>query len=97
MKIPVKRITALFSLLFLTNASAFAQTPVPSSPSNDANSCTPPAQDKPKSDKAEPLGEKLADSKGVICPPQGHDPNIKVPPPDSGAKMPVIKPPSNAK
>ena len=31
-------------------------------------------------------------SKGVICPPD-VDPGIKIPPPETGAKMPVIPPP----
>jgi hypothetical protein len=40
------------------------------------------------------LGERLAQSKGVICPPD-VDPAMKVPPPETGSKMPVI-PPSGA-
>jgi hypothetical protein len=35
------------------------------------------------------LGEP---SKGVICPPD-IDPGMKIPPPETGAKMPVIPPP----
>lgn len=52
--------------------------------------CTPGAQTAPK--PGEPLGDRLAQSKGVICPPD-VDPAMKVPPPNSGSKMPVIPPP----
>jgi hypothetical protein len=38
------------------------------------------------------LSEKLAESKGVICPPAGHDPEMAVPPPETGT-MRVIPPP----
>jgi hypothetical protein len=52
--------------------------------------CPPEAQTAPK--PGEPLGDRLAQSKGVICPPD-VDPAMKVPPPESGSKMPVIPPP----
>jgi hypothetical protein len=38
------------------------------------------------------LSDRLADSKGVICPPAGVDPDMHVPPPPGGA-MKVIPPP----
>ena len=41
---------------------------------------------------AEPLGDKLAKSDGVLCPPSGVDPEIRAPTPDAG-NMPVIPPP----
>jgi hypothetical protein len=65
--------------------AAAQQQPLP--PSNPE--CTPSAQPIPKS--GEPLGERLAQSKGVICPPD-IDPAMKVPPPETGSKMPVIPP-----
>ena len=40
----------------------------------------------------EPLSDKLAQSKGVICPPTGVDPQIQVTPP-AGGKLKVIPPP----
>jgi hypothetical protein len=43
---------------------------------------------------AEPLGDKLAKSDGVLCPPSGVDPEIHAPTPDTG-KMPVIPPPGS--
>jgi hypothetical protein len=38
------------------------------------------------------LSDKLAESKGVICPPTGVDPDIRVPPP-GGGELRVIPPP----
>jgi hypothetical protein len=44
--------------------------------------------------RAEPLGDKLAKSDGVLCPPSGVDPEIHAPTPDAG-NMPVIPPPGS--
>jgi hypothetical protein len=68
-------------------AHAAAQ-PQPSPPTNPE---CPPGTSAPK--PGEPLGERLGQSKGVICPPD-VDPGIKVPTPESGSKMPVIPPPA---
>jgi hypothetical protein len=42
----------------------------------------------------EPLGDKLARSDGVLCPPAGVDPQMHAPTPDIG-NMPVIPPPGS--
>ena len=42
--------------------------------------------------EGKPLGQKLAQSNGVICPPDAVDPAIHAPTPNEG-KMPVIPPP----
>jgi hypothetical protein len=42
----------------------------------------------------EPLGDKLAKSDGVLCPPPGVDPEIRAPTPDAG-NTPVIPPPGS--
>jgi hypothetical protein len=44
--------------------------------------------------RTEPLGDKLARSDGVLCPPAGVDPAIRAPTPDAG-NMPVIPPPGS--
>src|SRR3954466_14668171 len=44
--------------------------------------------------RAEPLGDKLARSDGVLCPPAGIDPEMHAPAPDTG-KTPVIPPPGS--
>jgi hypothetical protein len=42
----------------------------------------------------EPLGDKLAKSDGVLCPPAGIDPQMRAPTPDIG-NTPVIPPPGS--
>ena len=42
----------------------------------------------------EPLGDKLAKSNGVLCPPSGVDPEMRAPTPDTG-NTPVIPPPGS--
>ena len=42
----------------------------------------------------ESLGDKLAKSDGVMCPPAGVDPEIRAPTPDAGT-TPVIPPPGS--
>ncbi len=42
----------------------------------------------------EQLGDKLARSDGVLCPPSGVDPEIRAPTPDAGT-TPVIPPPGS--
>jgi len=44
--------------------------------------------------RTEPLGDKLAKSDGVLCPPAGIDPEIRAPTPDAG-NTPVIPPPGS--
>ncbi|WP_265441011.1 hypothetical protein [Bradyrhizobium sp. SEMIA] len=43
----------------------------------------------------EPLGDKLAKSDGVICPPAGVDPEMHAPAPSTEGSMPVIPPPGS--
>jgi len=43
----------------------------------------------------EPLGDKLAKSDGVLCPPTGVDPEMRAAPPNTGATTPVIPPPGS--
>jgi hypothetical protein len=42
--------------------------------------------------RGQDLSDRLADSKGVICPPAGVDPGLSAPPP-GGGRTPVIPPP----
>ncbi|MFH1340252.1 MAG: hypothetical protein ABIL01_03410 [Pseudomonadota bacterium] len=79
-----------------------AQTAPPSP--DRATNCAPMPQASPQGhaspggattgQRAEPLGEKLARSDGVLCPPAGIDPEIRAPTPDTG-KMRVIPPPGS--
>ncbi|WP_461330046.1 hypothetical protein [Bradyrhizobium diazoefficiens] len=43
----------------------------------------------------EPLGDRLAKSDGVLCPPSGVDPDMHAPAPESGGNTPVIPPPGS--
>jgi len=43
---------------------------------------------------SETLGDKLAKSDGILCPPAGVDPEIRAPTPEGG-RMPVIPPPGS--
>lgn len=85
---------AAIVLISLTGA-AYAQDEKPVPPSG--KDCTPAAQPKSGENSGKPLADRLAESKGVLCPPPSMDSDMKVKPPDSGAKMPVIEPPPSAK
>jgi hypothetical protein len=100
---------ALFSYaLMAASGGAHAQAPpVPATPparTAPANGCTPMQPVPPHGMAApegtttgqatEPLGDKLARSDGVLCPPSGVDPEIHAPTPDGG-NMPVIPPPGS--
>jgi hypothetical protein len=52
----------------------------------------PPTVGGPSTDD---LSDRLADSRGVICPPAGLDPDIHVKPPAPGGKLKVIPPPGS--
>ena len=100
----------LASLLIAASGSAIAQAPpapatppqqtAPPSPQHAAN-CMP--QDRPNrqadgtttGQSREPLGDRLAKSDGVLCPPSGVDPDMHAPAPDTGGNTPVIPPPGS--
>ena len=41
------------------------------------------------------MGDKLAKTDGVLCPPSGVDPDMHAPAPDTGGTTPVIPPPGS--
>jgi hypothetical protein len=105
----VKRSLVLACILATTSGAAVAQAPpapatpppqtAPPAPPPTTN-CTP-TKTTPNGNVAPeettgqaPLGDKLARSDGVLCPPSGVDPEIRAPTPDTG-KMPVIPPPGS--
>ncbi|MCP3472726.1 hypothetical protein NLM33_20655 [Bradyrhizobium sp. CCGUVB1N3] len=73
-------------------------------PPQRASDCTPSQTDRSRGtvmpngattgQAREPLGDKLAQSDGVLCPPAGIDPEMRAPAPDVG-KTPVIPPPGS--
>ncbi|HRO00395.1 MAG TPA: hypothetical protein PLX43_02650 [Nitrobacter sp.] len=78
-----------------TRATPPGATTTPS-PSPNSPACVPhdtPALDgKAAGERKEPLGEKLAKSGGVLCPPEGINPEMRAPTPEGG-NTPVIPPP----
>jgi hypothetical protein len=87
------------AILAATVSAAIAQVqgehPPTTSPES-RNECSrgsggaPPRSDETTGSRS--LGDRLAESKGVICPPAGVDPGIAVPP-VGGGRTPVIPPP----
>jgi hypothetical protein len=92
--------SAVFAQAPPTPTTPPAQTAAPPA---RVNNCTP-TQSTPQGDiapqgtttgqRAEPLGDKLAKSDGVLCPPAGVDPGMHAPTPDAG-NTPVIRPPGS--
>ncbi len=79
-----------------------AQT-APPAPARGATNCAPTEstpqgniapQDTTTGQRTEPIGDKLAKSNGVLCPPTGVDPAMRAPTPDAG-NTPVIPPPGS--
>jgi hypothetical protein len=85
-------IIALWASAVLAGAS-FAQTGIPPSAPRD---CPPDVKgDAPTVGRSQPsqsLSDKLAESKGVICPPAGVDPEMQKTPP-AGGELKIIPPP----
>jgi hypothetical protein len=83
-----------------TPVTPMAQT----APAASADNCAPMQPVPPKGtvvpegkttgQRGEPLGDKLAKSDGVLCPPAGVDPEMRAPTPDGG-NTPVIPPPGS--
>jgi hypothetical protein len=76
-----------------------ARTAAPASAGNCApTQSTPQGNIVPQStttgQSSEPLGDKLARSDGVLCPPAGVDPQMRAPTPETG-NTPVIPPPGS--
>lgn len=100
-------IVLAFGCVLMVAAPALAQAP-PKSPSTavtpsqtgcppGAATVHPPGTTPPGATTGqtqEPLGDKLARSDGVLCPPTGVDPEIRAPTPDTGT-MRVIPPPGS--
>jgi hypothetical protein len=104
----MKQSIFLSYVLLATSGAASAQAPpVPATPpaqTAPVNNCVPMQPQPPRGTiapegsttgrTAEPLGDKLAKSDGVLCPPSGVDPEIRAPTPETG-NMPVIPPPGS--
>jgi hypothetical protein len=81
-----------------------ATPPAQAAPPASINNCAPMQPVPPRGtvapegtttgQSAEPLGDRLAKSDGVLCPPAGVDPEMRAPTPDTG-NTPVIPPPGS--
>ena len=83
---------AAFAIVMGANMS-LAQPANP--PSGAAATCPPDTKGNPPTvggRSSEPLSDKLAQSKGVICPPAGVDREMQVTPP-GGGQLNIIPPP----
>ena len=101
---------SLFLSLALASAAAAAHAQAPPTPAtppqataptpNQNAACAPNERTTATPDgittgrAGEPLGEKLAKTNGVLCPPANVDPEIRAPTPDVGT-TPVIPPPGS--
>lgn len=84
-------------LLSATCIAATAQTTVPQGAEHPGSACPPgTGRDAPTvgKDSQRTLSDQLAQSKGVICPPAGVDPEMRQAPPEGGT-MKVIPPPGS--
>jgi hypothetical protein len=96
----MRRATSIISALIIVIAAAFAGSaaaqPNSNAPSEGNVTCPPDVKGEPPTvgsgNNKKPLSDKLADSKGVICPPSGIDQDMQVRPP-SGGQLKVIPPP----
>ena len=96
------------SLVLAAAAAAHAQAPpTPATPPqatapapDQSAACAPSARATPSPDGIttgranEPLGDRLAKTNGVLCPPSGVDPQMHAPTPEGGT-TPVIPPPGS--
>ena len=92
-----RSILAAFAVCTM-GAIALAQTTtVPRGPGHPGAACPPGAGSNAPTvgrDSSQSLSEQLAQSKGVICPPAGIDPEMHQRPPEGGA-LKVIPPPGS--
>jgi hypothetical protein len=86
------------SMAVLAAGAALAQQPSPApAPAPPAAACPPGVDGDPPTiggggRSSESLSDKLAESKGIVCPPAGIDPEMQITPP-AGGVIKVIPPP----
>ena len=95
--LPLRSLIAVM-LVGLASAGAAAAQPAADRgpPPEHRTACPPDVKGEPPTigggGSSDSLSDKLAESKGVICPPSGIDPEMQVAPP-SGGRLKVIPPP----
>jgi hypothetical protein len=86
---------AALSALGMAGPSLAASAAQEQQSAEQSASCPPDVKGEPPTvgqEGSEPLSDKLAQSKGVICPPASVDPQMEVNPP-GGGRLKVIPPP----
>jgi len=86
----------LFIVIAIVSGPAGAQSPG-DAPAQNAVVCPPDVKGEPPtvgSGDSRPLSDKLAQSKGVICPPSGLDQDMQVRPPAAG-ELKIVPPPGS--
>ncbi len=83
-------------LMLLVGAVAAASQPVDRTVPQQGTACPPDVKNNAPTlgDNNPNLSDRLAESKGVICPPAGVDPQMQVAPP-GGGQLKVIPPPGS--
>jgi hypothetical protein len=93
----LRSLVAMFVGLASVGAAAAQSAADRGLPPEQRTACPPDVKGEPPTvggggGSSESLSDKLADSKGVICPPSGIDREMQVAPP-SGGRLKVIPPP----
>ena len=86
-----------FLVASIVAASFILQAADKPAPALDGTACPPDVSGEPPtvgSGSSEPLSDKLAQSKGIICPPASVDPKMPVTPP-GGGRLKVVPPPGS--
>jgi hypothetical protein len=89
------RLIAAIVALSVAVVGHVAAQPAGNAPSEGGVTCPPDVQGEPPTvggGSSKPLSDKLAQSKGVICPPAGIDKDLAVRPPADG-HLKIIPPP----
>jgi hypothetical protein len=95
MRVATQIATVSIIAISLASGGSVAAQPYGNAPAEGNVTCPPDIKGEPPtvgSGSSKPLSDKLADSKGVICPPSGIDQDMQVRPP-SGGQLKVIPPP----
>ena len=94
-ELPLRSVIPIIALVTVVTANVSLAQSTATPPPESGATCPPDVKGEPPTvggGSSEPLSDKLAQSKGVICPPAGVDREMEVAPP-SGGHLKVIPPP----
>lgn len=90
----LRKLVLAFALAGAATGAVAQQTPPPPNAPKDCPPGTSANAPSLNNDSRGNLTDKLASSKGIICPPAGVDPGMQQKPPEGGA-MKVVPPPGS--